>query len=132
MGDNLKSDGQLLDEYLRTGEEARFTELVGRHTPMILTVCLRTTGNPQHTQDAVQAVLLTLYRKAKSLRGHASIAGWLYHTARNISLHARRDETLRKTREEEASMMIETNISEKIHREELVEFLDDELDRLPE
>ncbi len=56
---NLKSDGQLLDEYLQTGEESRFTELVGRHTPMILRVCLRTTNNSQYTQDAVQAVLLT-------------------------------------------------------------------------
>src|SRR5436309_2575803 len=54
-------------------------------------------------QDAAQATFLTLARKANSLSGHDSIAGWLHTVAWHISKRARAARELRLHRERNAA-----------------------------
>lgn len=128
------NDGVLLREFLQTHADQPFAELVRRHSGMVLSVCWRTIRHKQDAEDAMQAVFLTLARKAKSLAGRESVAGWLYYVARNISLRLNESKALRETREKEAGIMnpsISQN-EEELRREELRLILDEELDALPE
>ncbi len=133
----MKNDGELLNEFISSGKEASFEELVRRHGGMVLAVCRSTIGNEHDAEDAAQAVFLTLAGKAKTLCRRQSIGGWLHHVARYVSLRARESEGLRKIRQEEAKSMIESishrnSLQNAPEKEELKQLIDTELDALPE
>ncbi len=72
------------------GERQRcFSVLVERHGPMVLGACRRIAGNGTDAEDAAQAVFITLASKARSLRGHPTLGGWLHRVARNVALRQR-------------------------------------------
>jgi RNA polymerase sigma factor (sigma-70 family) len=95
---------------------------------------MRTAGNEAMAEDAAQAVFLALARKARSLLGHASIAGWLYRAARFAAKDAVKLERRRRRREAEvARMNTGMVVEEKLARwEELAPQLEPALDELPE
>ncbi|MGO9201831.1 MAG: RNA polymerase sigma factor [Limisphaerales bacterium] len=106
-----KSDIQLLREYGEGRNEAAFTEIVARHTDLVYSAALRQVNCPEVARDVVQGVFAALARAAQALcRGrdeHASLAGWLYRSTRNISLKLRRDESRRQSRERQAMQEFE-------------------------
>lgn len=127
------SDGDLLKQFLATGREPPFAELVRRHSAMVLGACRRITSDEQDAEDAAQAVFLTLAKKAGSLDNRSSVGGWLYHVACHVALRSRRAKGLRQTREQEAMMHAKTSVEAKDYKEEEVKrWLDGELDALPE
>ena len=135
MNDAVKSDGDLLAEFAATGQEAPFEELVRRHGALVYGACCRILDSTQDAEDATQAVLLTLAHKAKSLRHHPSLAGWLHHVSRHVSLRARKSAEQRKAREQEIAMQANLSTDPLEHTEEwaaLKPLLDQELDALPE
>ncbi len=132
MNHPLKSDGQLLNEYLRGGQESSFEELVERHMPMVLGVCLRTIRNEHDAEDIAQAVFLTLHEKAETLCNRPSLGGWLYYVAQNVSRRALEAKTIRKLRENEAAMTTEPITYHPKNQNDLKELLDRELAALPE
>ena len=101
-----KSDIQLLREYGESQNEAAFTEIVARHTDLVYSAALRQVNCPEVARDVVQGVFAALAQASQALcRGrdnHASLAGWLYRSTRNISLKLRRDEFRRHSRESQA------------------------------
>lgn len=129
-----QNDGELLKEFAETGREEPFTELVRRHSPMVLGVCRRAAGNEPDAEDAAQAVFLTLAQKAKSLCGRPSVGGWLFQTACYVSVRARESRGLRQTREREAAAMNpESHVDADEHKhEETRRLLDQALNALPE
>ena len=106
-----KSDSQLLREYGEGRNEAAFTEIVARHTDLVYSAALRQVNCPEVARDVVQGVFAALARAAQALcRGrdeHASLAGWLYRSTRNVSLKLRRDEFRRQSRERQAMQEFE-------------------------
>jgi RNA polymerase sigma factor (sigma-70 family) len=105
----MGSDRELLGEYLRTGAEAAFRELVNRHVRMVQGTAVRVTGMPDAAPEIAQEVFITLAKKAPWLTGHDGLAGWLHRTAVHKAQGWARGEQRRRRREqqayEEASIM---------------------------
>ncbi len=132
MATEMRSDGQLLAQVAADESQRCFEELLGRHGQMVFNVCARFLGPGEDARDAAQAVFLTLWRKARSLRDRASVAAWLHHVARNVARNAGRARALRKTREREAVAMAEQRRNGHGQWEQIKDVVDDELDALDE
>src|SRR5262245_28743882 len=86
------------------GDQAAFEAVVRRHTGLVLGVCRRALGNDQDAEDACQATFLILARKAGAGRWQASVANWLFATARKVSRDLRRAADRRAKREGRAAV----------------------------
>src|SRR6476646_636128 len=93
------TDGQLLECYVVSREEAAFAALVRRHGPMVWGVCRRVLRSHQDAEDAFQATCLVLVRKAASVVPRELFANWLYGVAHQTALKARATTAKRRTRE---------------------------------
>src|SRR5262245_17741081 len=98
---SAQGDAELLHLYSRVADETAFAGLVGRHGPMVWSVCHNLLPDAD-ADDAFQATFLTLIRCAPSIRSSESLAGWLHRVAYRVSLKARRS-TLRRRRREQAA-----------------------------
>lgn len=97
-GEISPTDGELLMRFAKHDDPAAFAAVLDRHGAMVWGVCTRVLTHRQEAEDAYQATLLILARKASTIRTCDSVAGWLYRVAHNTALVARRR---RKTRREE-------------------------------
>lgn len=103
------TDDELLRRFVEDHSEAAFTEVVQRHLPLVRTTALRRMGGDAHaTDDVTQQVFVALARKAPALRGHATLAGWLYISTHHATASWVRREQRRKQREATASTMSPT------------------------
>ncbi len=123
------SDGQLLERFVATRDEAAFAALVRRHGPMVLGVCRRVLQNAHDAEDAFQATFLVLVRKAGSLRRPELLPNWLYGVAYRTALAARSAAARRRVKERH---MARPEALEETVREDLRPLLDQELSRLPD
>src|SRR5262245_1570975 len=80
-GDARLGDLQLLERFVRSGDEAAFNTLLARHGPMVLGVCRRVLGSSPAAEDVFQATFLALASRPESIR-RESVGGWLYGVAR--------------------------------------------------
>jgi RNA polymerase sigma factor (sigma-70 family) len=129
---NPLSDNQLLQRFVREGDQAAFETLMGRYGPMVLGVCRRVLFRPQDVEDAFQATFLVLVRKAASIGRPASLRNWLYGVAYRTAARARVDAARRQAREAHAPAPAPSDPLSDITARELVATLDEELARLPE
>lgn len=104
----MKTDGEMLRDFVKRGIEDAFTELVNRHINVVYSAaCRETRGDLAAAQDVTQLVFIELVRKAESLQNHPTLAGWLYTCVRYVSANQRRADQRRNMREEEAMAMNE-------------------------
>jgi RNA polymerase sigma factor (sigma-70 family) len=102
----MNTDAELLRRFVDDGSEAAFTALVQRHLPLVRATALRRVGGDAHAADDVaQQVFVALARKAPSLRGHATLCGWLYLSTHHATADWVRREQRRKQREATAHSM---------------------------
>ena len=131
------TDAQLLERYLSPegpGSETAFAALVERHGPMVLGVCRRLLLDTHLAEDAFQATFLVLARRAKSVRNHDSLGGWLHRVARRIAMRLRLT-TERKKARERAWTNPETfavEYADRVASDELRSVIDHEIDHLAE
>jgi len=124
-------DGDLLDQFTRTGSDAVFGELVRRHVGLVYSVALRQTGQPHQAEEITQAVFIILARKAASVGRRTVLSGWLYHTARLTAANFRRAEFRRIRREQEVFMQSTLdNSAPDLAWPELAPLLDEAMSRL--
>src|SRR5262245_7210243 len=131
-GSGESTDGALLEQFTRHNDEAAFAELVGRHGPMVLAVCLRILGDAHAAEDAFQATFLILARKAGSVRRPDGVGCWLHSIAVRVSRKMRAGGLRRR----ECAALVEAEdgndpVAEAALKE-LGTLLDEELGRLPE
>jgi RNA polymerase sigma factor (sigma-70 family) len=126
------TDAELLERFLKDGEEAAFTLVLQRHGPMVLAVCRRVLGDVHASEDCFQATFLVLARRATSIHKHHSLASWLHGVARRIALRARAQTAARRQRERRAPTMPRGSALDELTWKELRGVLDEEIGRLPE
>ncbi len=95
MHSSSLSDPALLAQWLDHRCEAAFRELVGRYAGLVQGTARRTCGDDAMAAEVAQLTFIALARKAKSLTGCPSLAGWLHRT---VILQAR-NQLRRATRE---------------------------------
>ena len=125
-------DGQLLEQFIATHNEAAFEVLLDRHGPMVWGICRRVLGDYHDAEEAFQAAFLTLVRKAASVSPRESVGNWLYGVARRTALKVKATSARRRAREGRLSRIRELELSPHDPWHELVPFLDQELGRLPD
>src|SRR5262249_1555261 len=95
------TDGQLLERFLATREEAAFEALLRRHGPMVLGVCRRVLGQEQDAEDAFQATFLVFVHQAASVAARESVGSWLYGVAYRTAQKARAAASRRREKEKQ-------------------------------
>jgi RNA polymerase sigma factor (sigma-70 family) len=128
---NEETDGQLIRRFANERDERAFAELVERRGALVAGVCARMLRHREDAEDAFQAVFMVLARRAASLRGDASLAGWLHAVAVRVCL-AQRSANLRTQRrvQEAAEVAKETHRPDQWAELRLV--IDEELAALPQ
>jgi RNA polymerase sigma factor (sigma-70 family) len=126
-----RSDGELLDRFVRRQEEEAFAALLGRHGPMVLRVARRVLGRVHDAEDVFQATFLLLARRARAIRNRASVGSWLHGVAHRLAVRARAQARLRQERERQAAERPAGGAPSGQAWRELQELLDTELRRLP-
>ncbi|GEM_PF-2488779 len=98
-------DHELLEQFRTRGDESAFRQLVARHVGMVFAVAERVTANRPLAEEVAQSTFAQLAGKAETIGANVIVAGWLYHTARNLALAAARSEERRRQREQIAATM---------------------------
>lgn len=127
-----RTDGQLIDLFVRLRDEEGFAAIVRRHGPMVRGVCGRVLRNPADADDAFQAAFLVLARKAATIGTRHRLAQWLYGVAYNTARKLREANTRRAKRECPLASVPEPSAVPAGTRDEWLAILDDELSGLSE
>jgi RNA polymerase sigma factor (sigma-70 family) len=128
-------DRDLLASFLADGDEQAFTHFVRRYANLVFGVCRRVLGNDADAEDAAQLVFVVLSQKAAELSDHENISGWLHRVSLHVALRHKQAGTRRARREAFAgagATTVSESDREELHRRELRDVLDSELDQLPE
>lgn len=126
------ADSQLLERFVREGDETAFEVLVWRHGPMVLALGQRVLHNPHDAEDVLQATFLTLVRKAGSIGKSEALGSWLYKVAYRIALRARARAAKRGMVGRPLEDVPAADESDEVLWRELRPLLDAAIERLPE
>ena len=98
------NDAELLSAYATRHSEEAFEVLVERHLSLVYSAAWRQVQNLHLAEEVTQAVFLILSEKAGTLSERAVLAGWLCRTTYFVARNARKAESRRLHREQEAHM----------------------------
>jgi RNA polymerase sigma factor (sigma-70 family) len=131
--DRVVSDGELLRRYGTGRDQSAFAELVRRHGAMVFAVCRSVLRRHDDAEDAFQATLLILARRAGTIRKPDALSSWLHGVAHRVALKARAERARRQTRESRATPpTVSASACDDLSWGELRAVLHAELAALPE
>ncbi len=101
------TDGhKLLTEYVATGSETVFCELVARYVNLVYSAAIRLVdGDTHRAEDVTQTVFADLARTARTLSQEVMLGGWLHRHTCFVAQNTMRDERRRQARERQAVEM---------------------------
>lgn len=93
--DVRRDDAQIIDGFLRTGDDDLFGILVQRYKDRVFRLAVSIIGPAaeHEAEDLVQEIFVIVYRKLGTFRGECSFSTWLYRLARNRAIDWRRRQT---------------------------------------
>lgn len=80
-----QKDGQLI-ERLKVGDQNALETIFNLYAKKLYGVAQRILGEAADTEEVIQDVFWTVYRKAKSFKGDAQFSTWLYRLTVNAAL----------------------------------------------
>ncbi|MDA0813221.1 MAG: sigma factor, partial [Verrucomicrobia bacterium] len=83
-----RRDSELLANFVSHRDEDSFEALVDKYLPLVLGVAIRRTGSRAIAEEIAQNVFTLLAQKARRLRSHPTIGGWLMKTTAFESMRA--------------------------------------------
>lgn len=142
-----KADSQESDlvRRLKSGDPAALEAIFNLYSAKLYNVARRILGEDSDTEEVIQDVFWTVFRKAKSFQGHARFSTWLYRLTVNAALGKIRrskktkevayDEYLPKFQDDghhKVRPVVDwsESLEEKYARRELQKILGDALDQL--
>jgi RNA polymerase sigma factor (sigma-70 family) len=125
------SDGQLLERFVASRDEAAFRALLGRYGPLVLGVCRRVLAQTQDVEDAFQATFLVLVRRACDIQRGELLGNWLYGVALRTAAKARSQAAGRAARQQPLVEPAGDDTTVAADWRDLRTVLDEEIDRLP-
>jgi RNA polymerase sigma factor (sigma-70 family) len=97
---------ELLAQYVQTGSDAAFRELVTRYIDLVYSVALRLVEGDMHrAEDVSQIVFTNLARLAPALPRDVMLGGWLHRDSCFVAANLMRSERRRRSRERQAMEM---------------------------
>ncbi|MGA2541310.1 MAG: sigma-70 family RNA polymerase sigma factor [Verrucomicrobiota bacterium] len=104
----------LLVDYVNSGSEGAFRELVARYLDLVYSSAVRLLGGDTAlAEDVAQTVFVDLARLAKSLSSEVRLGGWLHRHTCFVAAKTQRGERRRQFRERQAvEMNVQTDHSE--------------------
>jgi RNA polymerase sigma-70 factor, ECF subfamily len=79
-------DESALIERLKAGDEKAFESIFNLYSPKLYNVAQRILGEVADSEEVIQDVFWTVYRKAKSFHGYSQFSTWLYRLTVNAAL----------------------------------------------
>ena len=129
--DMIPDEKVLLREYSDSGSEQAFSSLVAKHADLVSRIVRSRVRDGEASRDVVQTVFSLMARKAKHLKGHPTLAGWLVKTAVFESKKYIRREANRMKRETSYVEQAEAG-DDAPYSEEEYALVDEAITRLPE
>jgi RNA polymerase sigma-70 factor (ECF subfamily) len=80
------ADQTELIERLKSGDQSALETVFDLYSVKLYNVALRILGEPADTEEVIQDVFWTVYRKAKSFQGNSQFSTWLYRLTVNAAL----------------------------------------------
>ena len=124
------TNAELLNRYVRAGDAAAFTELVGRTGPMVFAVASRETRRPEDAEDVTQIVFTELAKRAGTIEDAGAVGGWLHTVTMRTAARLRRRGGEAALAVEPADAGAESDL-DRLARQSDVDALNEELGRLP-
>ncbi|MBC8043698.1 MAG: RNA polymerase sigma factor [Rhizobacter sp.] len=84
--EHTPTDAELI-EYIKTGDDRAFGELVARYEPLVAATVVRMLGHGDDADDAGQETFIRFYESLEAFRGDASVGTYLTRIAINLSLN---------------------------------------------
>lgn len=94
--DPVSTDAALVSRFVASRDAQAFTELVRRHSTLVLGVCRRVLRDADDIDDVFQATFLVLVRDPSRVRKRTSLASWLYGVAYRLALRVARHRQRRR------------------------------------
>ena len=78
-------DDELVRNIISSKDEASFGELINRYSEKVHNLALRITRNPEDTEEIMQDVFVTVFKKVDKFEGKSAFSSWLYRITVNTA-----------------------------------------------
>lgn len=127
----MTANQQLLAEYVKSGSETAFRELVDRYVDLVYSAAVRLVNGDTHlAEDVTQTVFADLARLARSLSGEVMLGGWLHRHTCFVAGKTMRGERRRQIRERQAVEMNAIEDHSAANLKSVAPILDDAINQL--
>lgn len=117
---NKLNDKELVEKLLN-GNQSAFLELVERYSQKVHNLAMRITRNAEDTEEVLQDVFVTVYKKISKFEGKSAFSSWLYRITANTAFMKlrKRKQTLAISLEEVSPSIKESWVGERSDQADL-------------
>ncbi|MEO6993767.1 MAG: sigma-70 family RNA polymerase sigma factor [Lacunisphaera sp.] len=126
----MKTDHELLHDYLTTRSDAAFSALVQRYVHLVYSTAVRQVSSPDFANEVSQQVFLELAASARRLRPDTHLSSWLYVVTSRRAIDLVRREARRVINEAAVAAQNAIDHSEEVIWPALRPLLDDVMGEL--